>query len=311
MAIRDRLRSINRENPIKLKYHLLVVLATILVAGSFLASEKLAGMINPISLTLMRFTGASLALLPVVLSKRKWRAGILPALPRAMVISLFYALFFILFFESLKTTTSLNTGALFTLTPLVTALLSIPIFKKSISKKQAGIYLIGAAGACWVVFGGQLESLLAFSIHSGDLIFMGGVLAMCCYSISMKLLYRNDDLLVLVFCTLLGGTFWMTLALLIIGQPLRWELIQGRSLFHMSYLIICATLITVYLYQKTTVALGPNRVNAYIFLTPALVALLLFLFEGTAIPPAIVPGILISCIATILLQYNNTQPTGR
>ena len=295
----------------KLKYHLLVVLATALVAGSFLASEKLAGMINPISLTLMRFTGASLALLPFVLLKRRWRAGIIPALPRAMVISLFYALFFILFFESLKTTTSLNTGALFTLTPLITALLSIPVFKESVSRKQTGVYLIGAVGACWVVFGGQLETLFAFSIHSGDLIFMVGVLSMCCYSISMKLLYRNDDLLVLVFCTLLGGTFWMTLALLIIGQPLQWELIQGPSIFHMSYLIICATLITVYLYQKTILALGPGRVNAYIFLTPALVALLLFLFEGTAIPRAIVPGILISCLATVILQCSSTESIGR
>jgi len=36
-----------------IKYHLMVLLATTLVAGSFLASEKLAGIINSFSLTLL------------------------------------------------------------------------------------------------------------------------------------------------------------------------------------------------------------------------------------------------------------------
>ena len=45
----------------------------------------------------------------------------------------------------------------------------------------------------------------------------------------------------------------------------------------MTYLVIGATLITVYLYQKTTVALGPSSVNAYIYLNPVLVALLLLI----------------------------------
>jgi drug/metabolite transporter (DMT)-like permease len=303
--------SVHQESLLKFKYHLLVLLATILVAGSFLASEKLSGVINPISLTLLRFTGAALLLFPVIFSKPKWRAGIIPALPRAMVISLFYSLFFIAFFESLNTTTSLKTGALFTLTPLITALLSIPLFKERISGKQTGVYLLGAAGACWVVFGGQLELLLSFSINRGDLIFLAGVLSMCGYSLSMKLLYRNDDMLVLAFCTLLGGAFWMMLALLITRQPLHWGLIQGPSIFHMSYLIIGSTLITVYLYQTTTATLGPSRVNAYIYLNPALVALLLFLLDETAIPMAIVPGILISFMATVILQCSSAKPIGQ
>jgi len=72
-----------------------VLLATALVAGSFLASEKLAGIVNPTSLTLLRFVCASLILLPIVIYKSRWRRKIIPIFPRAMVISLFYAVFFI------------------------------------------------------------------------------------------------------------------------------------------------------------------------------------------------------------------------
>ncbi len=144
--------------------------------------------------------------------------------------------------------------------------------------------------------------LLAFSLNKGDSIFLLAVLAMCSYSISMKLLYRGDEMLVLVFCTLVGGALWMLLTLFLSGQPLQWHLIQGDLILQMAYLAIGATLITVYLYQRTTVTLGPSRVNAYIYLNPALVAFLVFIIEGISIPVAVIPGILISSIATAVLQ---------
>ncbi len=286
-----------------IKYHALVLLATTLVAGSFLASEKLAGIINPFSLTLLRFVGASLILLPLVLSKSKWRTKILSTLPRAMVISFFYSAFFIGFFESLNTTTALNTGTLFTLVPFITALLSIVAFRKSISKQQIFVYFLGAIGTTWVVFGGQLTLLFSFSLNYGDFIFMVAIFFMCFYSIAMKLLYRNDEMIVLVFCTLIGGSFWMMLALLISGQSLQWNMMPSNTMLPMLYLIVGATLATIYLYQITTIALGPSRVNAYIYLNPALVILLLVI-NGTPISTSIIPGILISIMATIFLQKN-------
>lgn len=281
-----------------------MLLATTLVAGSFLASEKLAGVINPLSLTLLRFVGAALILCPVVFFKSRWRAKILPTLPRAMVISFFYSVFFIGLFEALNTTTALNTGTLFTLVPFITALLSIVAFRENISSKQIFIYFLGVIGTFWVIFGGQLELLFAFSLNKGDFIFMVAILFMCFYTVAMKLLYRDDEMIVLVFCILLGGSFWMVLALLLSGQSLQWNMIQNDSILHMTYLIVAATLATVYLYQITTIALGPSRVNAYIYLNPALVAILLLVIDGAAISTSIIPGILISIIATVILQRN-------
>jgi len=293
-----------------LKSHMLVILAAILVAGSFLASEKLAGVISPVSLTLLRFIAASLILFPIILFIPRWRKAVLPTLPRAMIISLFFSIFFICFFESLNTTTVLNTGTLYTLTPLLTALLSMFIFNEGITIKQIIVYLIGAAGTCWVIFDAQIDLLLSFSLNKGDLIFITGTFFMCCYSISMKLFYRSDEMIVLVFCTLVGGSLWMALALLFSGQALQWNLLQDELVYHMIYLVIGATLATVYLYQKTTVALGPSRVNAYIYLNPALVVALLFFIDGTSISMAIVPGILISSAATMILQKGHKKKTG-
>lgn len=293
-----------------MKYHMLVFLSALIVAGSFLVSEKLAGIISPASLTLLRFFGASLVLLPVVLSRQQWRREVLSVLPRGMLVSLFYAGFFIGLFEALNLTTSLNTGTLFTLVPFITAMLSVVLLKESISYTQIIIYVIGFVGTAWVVFGGQFDLLMNFTFNKGDLIFLAAIFFMGFYTISMKFFYRNDSMVVMVFCTLVGGSFWMALVLLVSGQSLQWDLLQADSYLHMLYLIVAATLMTVYLYQVTTVALGPGRVSAYIYLNPFLVAVLLYVVEGELIPAVVFPGIFLSAVATVILQVRSSGSAG-
>jgi drug/metabolite transporter (DMT)-like permease len=294
-------------NTAEYKAHILMILASLIIAGSFLASEKLAGVANSLSLTLLRFVGASIILAPVVLYKNKWRIKIISTMPRALIISLFYSSFFIGFFEALKTTTPLNTGAILTLVPLITSMLTIIVLKDRVSRKQLAIYMTGIVTTTWVVFNGDLDMLLSFELNKGDLIFLGATILYCCFPISMKLLYRNDEMIVMVFCILLGGVFWMLSAKLFLAYPLDWHMVQGTFMLHMLYLVVAATLGTVYLFQRTTIVLGPSRVSAYIFLNPALVALLLFIIDGVVIPTRVIPAILISSIATLLLQNDTSQ----
>ena len=291
-----------------IKNHLYVLLATLLVAGSFLASEKLSSLINPISLTLLRFVCSVVLLSPFIMIKSEWYNKVLTVLPRAAIMSFFYSLFFICFFESLKTTTSLNTATLYTLVPFFTALISFFVLRHAVSPAKLLIYFLGATGTCWVIFDGNIDSLLAFSLSEGDFIFVVGALSMCCFSVSMKLLYRNDDMLILVFCTLLCGAIWLLMALLVFGQPLDWHLLKGPAVFHMAYLVLGATIVTSYLFQSATVTLGPSKVMAYTYLNPAAVVLLLLLVDGVAINWIILPGVILSTLATIFLQLDTKKP---
>ncbi|AXX87516.1 DMT family transporter [Malaciobacter marinus] len=292
------------KNTSTLQAHMYVLFATFLVAGSFLASQRLANVVNPLSLTFLRFIGAIIIMAPFILFRKSLRDGILKTLPRALVISLFYSLYFMGMFEALKLTTVLNTGTLYTLVPLMTAILALFIFKEKISFNKLLVYLIGLIGTLWVIFKGNLELLLSFSLNDGDYIFIIGSFCMCCYSISIKLLYRNDNPLVLVFCTLIGGAIWMALGMMIFQKPLNWELIEGNLIYHMLYLIIGTTIITLFLYQKSTVILGPTKVMSYIYLNPVAVAILLLIIDHKSIETIVIPGIIITSIATFLLQKN-------
>jgi drug/metabolite transporter (DMT)-like permease len=294
-----------------IKYHLLALLVTVLVAGSFISSGKLSVVVNPFSLTLLRFVIAAFTLLPFVLIKKKYRKGIIRALPRSLIMSIFFSIFFICMFEALKTTTPLNTGTLYTLVPFLTAIFSVFFFKEKITKKMLLVYLIGFAGTCWIIFGGDIEVLLAFSLNGGDALFVGGCISMVCYSISMKFLYRGDKIIVIVFCTLVCGALWMLLALLVFNQPLQWHLLKSDLWFHMGYLALFATLASTFIIQKTTVVLGPSSVMAYIYLNPICVAFLMLFIEGKSIPSIVFPGMIISLIATIVLQFQNINNTNK
>ena len=294
--------------PKESKAHLLVLLNTFLVAGSFIASQKIAGLIHPISLTLLRFVLASIVLSPFIFFNSTKREKLTKTFPKAMMISLFYSLYFIAFFKALEITTALNTGTLYTLVPLVTAILCIFFFKERISPFQLLIYLCGIMGTVTIVFKGELSLLLHFSINRGDFIFLSAVLFMAIYSILTKFLHHEeDDVLVLVFMTLIGGCLWMFAALMLMDIPLQWERITGNALFYMLYLVIGATLLTVYLTQKASIVIGPKKVMAYVYINPASIALLLYLIEGTTLTWDIGVGIGVSAVSTLLLLNHHSK----
>lgn len=281
-----------------------MILATLLVAGSFVASGVVAGVINPFSLNLFRFALAAGILLPIILIKKSYRSMVIKTMPRALVISFFYSMYFVCLFESLNTTTVLNTGTLFTVVPFVTAILSWMILKEKITLKKSIVYAIAIIGTTWVIFKGNIELFLSFSLNFGDYLFLLGAFSMCCYALCMKILYRDDDMMVLVFCILVGGLFWSSLILLWNNQSLDWHLIQDEIAYSMIYLAVAATLITTYLSQKATIDLGPNKVISYFYLNPAFVAVLLYFIEDIHIEFIVIPGIILSIIATIILQKN-------
>ena len=284
------------------KAHIYVVIATIFIAGSFLASYKLSSTIDAISLTLYRFVLALIFLSPLVIFNKNRVKAVPKLLPKAMVISLFYSLYFIGMFKALEYTTVLNTGSIYTLVPLMTAILCIFFFKEKIPLAQLIVYIIGIISTLIVVFKANLELLLKFSLNQGDIIFLIASLSMALYSIFLKVLYKkDDDIVVLVFSTLMAGIIWMSFTMWILDIPYEWEKIEGNLLFSMLYLVVATTILTLFLYQKATLILGPKKVMAYIYISPSLVALIMFIFEKQTISLGVFIGILLSTIATIII----------
>lgn len=287
----------------ELKAHLQVVLATLIVAGSFIATANISDQLHPISLNLMRFCIAALALAPFVLFKKNPLKKLIRVMPRSLVISFFYSGYFACHFISMLSTSALNVGSLFTLTPLITALLSIFFFKQKLTVTSLFIYLLGMMGTIWVIFEGNYQLLSQLALNKGDLIFSLGVLFMGGFTISMKLLYRGDDVTIMTFGNLLGGVIWMFIAALALGVSLNWQSFDYQYFPSMAYLALAATFITSYLYQKASTVLKPINVSAYIYLNPLCVALMAIVVFKESVAPIIWIGIGASTLATLILQY--------
>ncbi|WP_234425389.1 EamA family transporter [Vibrio coralliilyticus] len=73
----------------------------------------------------MRFLLAALVLFPFILTKKHRIKIARSVFPRSLIMSLFFAIFFISMFMALETTTALNTGMLYTLVPFITAIASV------------------------------------------------------------------------------------------------------------------------------------------------------------------------------------------
>ena len=288
----------------ELNSHLIIILATFLVGGSFVVSQKLSGIIDPISITLLRFVIASLVLVPIIFFNQNYRKKLILTFNRAMIISFFYSLFFIGLFKALEYTTALNTGTIFTLVPFITAVFSIFVFNQKISLISYLVYFIGIIGTSMVVFRGNLELFISLSLNNGDIIFLLAIFSMALYSICMKYFHKEDDeLIVLVFMTLFGGVIWMSLSLIIFDIPLNWTKIGTEEFLYIIYLSILATLVTSYLYQRGTIFLGPKKVMAYVYLNPATIIIISYFTIHEEINTFIFIGILISSFATFILLY--------
>lgn len=287
--------------------HFYLSLATILIASSFLISAKLSGVIDPISITLYRFVIA-LLILSVIFVKKEYREKFASTFWRGLVISLFYSLYFIGMFKALETTTVINTSTLYTLVPLITAVLCIFFFKERISAKELLVYFVAMSGTAIVIFKADISLFLSFSLNSGDIIFLLGAISMAFYSIVLKLLYRKDDkLLVLVFSTLLGGCIWMSLAMGIFNIPLEWHKIEGELFYYVLYLAIATTIVTLFLYQKSATILGSKKLMAYVYLSPAIVALMTYVWGDGGITLGVLFGIVVSVLATVVLLKQQPQ----
>ena len=273
-----------------------------LVSTSFPVGAAITRGLDPVVLTCLRFALAALTFAAVVTAAGEWRRPSLGGLLRYAAISLTMAGFFVLMFEALRWTDPLSAGALFTLTPLMTAVIGYLAVRQRCSPGQLACLLLGAPAAAWVVFDGHVERLLALDLGYGELLFLGGVLCFAAYSPAVKRLHRGESLLLVTFWVLACGA----LLLALYGAPrilaTDWGAVPGGVFLGIAYLAVFNTAVTFYIAKYASLRLQAFKVMAYTYLTPAFVVLLEGAL-GRGWPSAsVIAGIAATAAVTLLLQ---------
>jgi len=282
--------------------HGAVFVAMFLISFSYPVGEAIANEFDTGVLLFLRFGLATAIFGPLV----AWRHGPIwrgwRALGGYAAISVSLVAFFWCMFFALRTTSALNTGAISTLIPGLTAIAGAILVGERLGWHRLAALGIGLIGALWVVFRGDWDRFVALDLNQGDLIYFAGCVAMGFYSPLVKLFHRGEPVMVM--------TFWIAtinaVGLLLIANSAFWTMDWGAvPLFAyggVAFVTLCSTVIASFLMQWGTIRIGPTRVQAYSYLLPALVIVIDWAL-GKGLPSLLtVPGVLIVLAASLVIQ---------
>ena len=251
------------------KGHIALAFFSLLVAGTYSLGSLAAPYLDAALLMAMRFGFAGILMGAIVAARYPKQLREIKAPWRYLLLGTVFAVYFVALFEALKVTSAVSTGAMFTLTPFVTAGFAFLLLRQPVSLYVLACLLVAAAGATWVVFRGDIGALLAFDVGRGEKIFMVGIVAHALYVPLARKLERGEPVAVLTFGVLAGGS--IPLLAVSFGEIFTtdWSAIPAIVWVALAYMVIFATLITFVLMLYANQRLPSATVMAYTYLVPA------------------------------------------
>ena len=203
---------------IKIKSHLVMLLFSLFVAGSFIFGKIFAEIIKPELLTFYRFLLGALILGSYLSYSKNLSRAILIKPWRYFVLSGIYSIYFVFMFIALRHTSTISTSAIFALMPFSTLILDSLFFNKK-SKPLIWLALgFSSFGALFIVFDGSLHNALSFKLDYGEFIFLIGTVVYSTYALFQPRLNNGENLLITTFGVLTAGTVILGVTLVIQDQ---------------------------------------------------------------------------------------------
>jgi len=295
-----------------LKAHIAMLVFTFLVSTSFTVGRAITFAMDPGALIFLRFLLAAAIFTGVaVLSKEKFKTPSINDSLKYFFLALLMVIFFVTMFEGLRWTTPLIAGAVFTTTPFMSAVIGIFVLGQRPGLIGFTCLLVAGLASIWIIFGGDLQAIMAMRLGQGELIFLIGCAAYSGYAPAVKKLHANGGLVFLTLWTLVAGT----ILLFIYGWSeiisTEWRLVSLQVYLGIGWLALFTTAITFYLIQYAVLRLSAIKVMSYTLLIPVFI-LLQRLANGGSWPTVSVLlalGVLIGALVVLLVRTDRVNKT--
>jgi drug/metabolite transporter (DMT)-like permease len=289
--------------------YLILVLTVAFWGGNVVAGKAAVGHIDPYALTVLRWTGALLVIVPFAMRplKRDW-----PQLREKWWLFLFFGAFGFATFNTLVYvaayyTSGVNNALIQVAVNIFVMLLSFIFFRTRVKALQLVGVAISIAGVATVATHGNLTRILSLDVNFGDLLVIIACLVYATYSITLR--YRPAThwlsflfatvvaamAAALVFQATLGGGLDAFVHAVPLITPLGWLIA--------AYTVIFPSLVSQLFYVRGVELIGPNRASLFINLIPFFGALGSVLILGEHLEGFhIVAGVLI-IIGIVLAEW--------
>ena len=284
--------------------HLAMLLFAALVSGSYSIGALAVPHIGPAAINAMRFVFGIAVMAGVVLVVTGGRLPPPRAAWRYLLLGFLMAVFFVTMFIALRLTDPVSTGAVFTLMPLMAAFFGWMFLGQAPRGIAIASLVFAGLGSVWVIFGGDIDAILAFDIGRGEAIFLIGCACHAAYAPLVKKYNRGEPVPVFALWTLLGTG--LCIAFYGVGEirATDWTALPAIVWIAVAYLAIFTTACTTFLVQYAALRLPAAKVLAYTYLTPCYI----ILFEGLLghgwASPTVAAGALVTVLGLVVLALS-------
>lgn len=252
----------------KNQYYILMVLATFLFAGAFIAGKLGSSQFSPVLMTFLRMGMATVILMPIMAFKEGFKITKSEFL-LASVLGLFGMTFYhLFFFTALKYTTASNASVINGTMPIVTTIIAFFMIKDKINKQQIFFILLAFFGVLTILTDWHLERLLELKFNIGDIIMFGGTISWALYSVLIKKYNKTLSALKLTSYTLFMCTIF-------VAPFALFEIFKYNSLdvpfnqyYPIIYMAIFPTVIGYTIQQACIKKIGPSTAALFVNLVP-------------------------------------------
>jgi drug/metabolite transporter (DMT)-like permease len=270
-----------------LQGHLAMLLFSALVAGSFSLGSMAANEIAPGALNAVRFGIAAVVIWVFVMASGGVPKGSWTAPWRYAILGAIFGMYFVLMFEGLKTAPPVSAAAVFTLTPVLTAVFGYILLRQILTPRMGVALLIGGLGALWVIFRADFNAAMAFEIRRGEAIYFVGCICHAIYTPLVRKLNRGESARVFSLGVLVAGCVIITAFSWSDIRATDWLGLPRIVWITILYVSVFASASTFVLTQFATMRLPSAKVMAYTYLVPSWV-ILWELALGNGAPVALV-----------------------
>lgn len=284
--------------------HLAMVTFAAMIGGSFTLGALTVPHVDSAPLNTFRFIIGTVVMGVYTFGIRRQPFRVPEAPWRYAILGAVMAIYFVAMFIALSMTSPVSTSAVFTLMPIMTAVIAFFLLGQTISPIVGVSLFIAALGSIWVIFRGELDAILSFDIGQGELIYFVGCIGHAAFAPLLRKFDRGEPNSVSSFFVVLATTIWVA----IYGLPgvlaTNWLALPPIAWIGILYLAIFTGTLTFMLMQFAAQRLPASKMLAYGYLVPGFV----ILYEGLAghgwVSLAVALGALVTVMGLVVLYFS-------
>ena len=264
--------------------HLLVFLAMLFLGANFVVVRGIYELCPPSTLSMWRWGGAALILLPFTWSglREAW-----PTIQKSWVVLVSCGVLMpmgsLMAYLAMAKTVAVNGAIIQSLTPVFIVLLAGVLLIDRINIKQALGLVVAIVGVVGIITRGNPEILFGLRLNPGDLLLLLSACGMAGYTVVFKrsAVKIPPPVFLTILCAI-GAFFHIPFVAFEMAQG-SFMIFNTATVLSIVFVAIFPSLLAVMFYNQGIKILGPNKASVYMYFMPVITAVLAFLFLGETI----------------------------